>query len=480
MEMVKNLLGDSAKYGIGSVITKFFSILIVPIIAKNYPPDIFGEINVVTTFIALFTGITILGLDAAGGYYYYYGEEELKKDYLGTAFVFRILISVCVFAIFILFSRKLASSNFLLKNQDRYFLIILGASLIPFDNSFSFFTGLTRLLIKPGLYNIINISKILLYFSFIVIFLAKGLLVEHIFISMIISSSIPVLVLFIYYQAQFNFKLNKYCLIRLLKYGLPLMPTTIMFWIINSVSRFILNNYTGLEEVGIYSMMISISSIFLLITGSIMTAYPAFAMSVAKRDDVKQIYAKIFHCLLLFLVPLAFLFWSISDIAILLFSRPIYLRGSKAIIFIVLEHIVNLLYQCGAIGLTLTKNTIYITYGYCISGVITIVLARVLVSTMGIIGAAISVFLGYLIAIFFIIFKSQKFYQIPYRSIMIIFYSIITLIILSILVYLPELSIVFNFLIRFSIGCLYLCVPFILGIISFSEIKNAFPRKKIA
>ena len=324
--MIRNLLRDTVKYGLGTVATKFFSILVVPIIAKNFPPDIFGEISVVTIFIALFVGIAVLGLDSAIGFYYYHGEENLKRDYLGTAFILRILISIIMLAGFFIFAKALSGADFLLKNSERYLLIILGAAAIPFDNCMSYFVDLTRFLMKPAIYNIANISKVLIYYTLVLFFLFTNFTVERIFIAILLSSIIPALFLFLMYRKMINFKINIYCLKKLLKYGLPLVPATIMFFFMNSANRFVLNSYTTLENVGIFSLMNSVASIFLLITSSIITAWPPYAMLIAKRDDAQIVFARITTLLLVVLVPLAFLFWSISGIIILIFSTPKYLR----------------------------------------------------------------------------------------------------------------------------------------------------------
>jgi O-antigen/teichoic acid export membrane protein len=476
--MLKNLIGDTIKYGIGNIVIKFFSILVVPIIAKNFPPAIFGEINIITTFVGLFTGITVLGLDSAAGYYYYQGKEELKRDYLGTAFSTRMIIAVIFYVLFFVFAKSLSGTNFLLKNQDRYLLIVLGAAVIPFDNCMSFFIDLTRFLIKPILYNIVNLSKIVLYYGLIVFFLLTNLTVEKIFISLVFSSIVPSLFLFFYHRRLLNIRINLYCLKKMLKYGLPLVPTTIMFWFMNSVSRFVLNTYVGLKDTGIYSLMISLSSVFLLITGSILTAWPPYAMSIAKRDDAREIYARIIQMLLVLLIPLAFLFWSVSDIAILLFSTREYLKGENIIILIVIQHILVLLYQCVAIGLTLKRKTIFITIGYSISGILVILLSFPLCKYFGILGAALSVFIGYLIAILYIFYKSNQFYPIPYNRKFILAYLSLTLFILCLTLIIPNNNLIINFIIRFVIGCCYMCIPFVYKIVSIQDIKNFISIKK--
>jgi len=477
--LLKNLLGDTVKYGIGNVITKFFSVLVVPIIiAKNFSPDVFGEITIITTFVGLFTGLSFLGLDAAVGFYFFHGEENLRRNYLGTAFITRIIIAVFFFTIFYIFSKYIADAQFLLKDQSRYLLIILGAAIIPFDNCIAFFNDLSRFLIKPVLFNIINLLKTVIYFSFILIFLSNNLTIEKIFLSLIISSLLPSLFLFFYYKEHLRFKINFYCLKKMLKYGIPLVPVTIMHWTINSVSRFILNNYAGLEETGIYSMMITISGIFMLITFSISLAYPPYAMNIAKKENAQVIFSRIFLYLLILLVPLAFYFWSIIDIIILLFSKPVYLIGENIVILIVLQLILSLLYQCGGIGLTLKEKTIHFTIGYTISGFITILTSIFLCKYFGIFGAAVSVFLGNFIAVIYILLKSQKFYPIPYNKVFIISYTLILMIIVIFSLIMPNSNIFWNFIIRFFIGCVFMSIPFIFKIITINDIKIFLLPKK--
>ena len=476
--MLRDLLGDTLKYGVGKVLLKFFSILVVPIIAKNFPPDIFGEINIVTVFIGLFLSIAVLGLDSAVGYYYYHGEEHLKRDYLGTAFIVRIFLSLILFAIVFIFASKLAGSDILLKDSEKYLLIILGAAVIPFDNCMSYFVDLTRFLIKPVIFNIINILKVIIYYLLIIFFLLTNFTVERIFIAILFSSLIPAVFLFFYFRNLLSLRVNIYCLKRLLKHGLPLVPASMMFFFMNSANRFVLNTYTSLEDVGIFSLMNSVASIFLLITSSIIMAWPPYAMIIAKKEDAQTVFARVSTLLLVLLVPMAFLFWSISGIIIIIFSTPIYLKGENVIILLVMQHILNLLYYCVGIGLTLKEKTIYITIGYTIAGLIAVGLSFPLCKYWGIFGAALSSFIGYLISTLYVAYKSQQFYKIPYKFKFIFVYSLVVMIIMFCSLLLPNSDLLFNFIIRFILGCIFFSFPFLIKFISIHEIKSFFLNKK--
>ena len=478
--MIKNLLSDTIKYGLGKVILRFFSILIVPIIAKNFPPDIFGEINIITTFMGLFVGIAVLGFDSAIAYYYYHGEEELKNNYLGTAFITRMFVSVLMFIGFFAFAKILSGANFLLKDGKRYLLIILGAAVIPFDNCLFFFVDLTRFLMKPIIYNIANISKVVLYYIFIIFFLINGLTVENIFLSILVSSVVPSLFLFFYYRKIMNFKINLYCLKRMLKYGLPLVPASIMYFLMSSANRFVLNAYSTLENTGIFSMMNSVASIFLLITSSIIMAWPAYSMIIAKREDAQIAFARITTLLFVLLIPLAFLFWSVADIIILIFSKPIYLSGENTIILLTIQHIFNLLYYCTAIGLILKEKTMFITIGNSIACIVAVLISFPLCKYWGIFGAALSSCVGYVVSTFYVAFKSQQFYPIPYNIKFLSIYSFVLLVILSCSLLVSNSSIINNFIIRFILGCIFLIIPFAVKIVSISEIKNIFSTRETA
>ena len=476
--MLKKFLDDTLKYGLGNIAVKCFSIIAISIIARNFPVEALGEISIVIAFVGLFTGIAVLGLDAAVQYYYFHGEEKLKQDYLGTAFVARTLMATVFFSFLFVFARNLSGTTFLLQDQGKYLLIILGAVLIPIDNYFSFFTDLTRFLFKPLLFNIVNIFKIVIYLSLILIFLSKGITLEQIFVSKIISSVIPSVFLMVYYRRNLNFKINVYCLKKMIRYGLPLIPLTIMYWMLNSTSRFFLNVFLGLEYTGIYSMVVVIGGAFLLITGPVATAWSPYAMKIAKMDNAPQVFARVFHYLVLLLIPVAFFFWSVSDFAILILATPIFLQGGTIIIFIVLQHILSLLYQYCGIGLTLTGKTGYFTIGYFISGIVTILISIFLCKHFGIFGAALSVFIGYLLMTIYIFIKSQQFYPIPYRKKFLSIYASLTLLVIFCFLLLPDTNIIINFITRFLVGCLFLFVPFIIKTISINELKQIFIMKK--
>jgi O-antigen/teichoic acid export membrane protein len=199
-------------------------------------------------------------------------------------------------------------------------------------------------------------------------------------------------------------------------------------------------------------------------------------MMIAKKEDAQIIFARVTTLLFVLLVPLAFMFWSVSDIVILIFSKPIYLRGENIIILLVTQHILNLLYYCVAIGLTLKEKTIHITIGYTIAAVITVAISFPMCKYFGIFGAALSSCIGYLISILYIGFKSQQFYPIPYKKKFMFVYSFVLIGIIVFCLLLQNSNIVHNFLIRFVIGSVYLIVPFVAKIISISDIKNLFSK----
>jgi O-antigen/teichoic acid export membrane protein len=201
-------------------------------------------------------------------------------------------------------------------------------------------------------------------------------------------------------------------------------------------------------------------------------------MLIAKREDAQAVFARITTLLFVLLVPIAFLFWSVSDIIILIFSRPIYLTGEKTIILLTLQQIINLLYYCIAIGLTLKEKTIYITIGYSIAAIIAVIISFPLCKYWGIFGAALSSCIGYIVSTFYVAFKSQQFYPIPYDRRFLFIYSFVSLLIIFGSLLVSNSNIVYNFIIRFVIGCIFLVVPFAVKIVSISEIKNVFSIKR--
>lgn len=87
-----------------------------------------------------------------------------------------------------------------------------------------------------------------------------------------------------------------------LAFSLPFIPNVLSFWIMNSANRWILLNYSGIEEVGIYSVAARITAIFEpLLIDPFLSAYTPVILSRFKEGNYNQDFLK-----RIILIPIVF------------------------------------------------------------------------------------------------------------------------------------------------------------------------------
>ena len=145
-------------------------------------------------------------------------------------------------------------------------------------------------------------------------------------------------------------------LVKLLYFGLPLVPGTVANWMLTISDRYLLNWFSTAAEVGLYDIAYKFGMIInMILVMPFRTAWLPFVFSIQKREEANRIYS---GALTYFLLIAAFLFLFISFFAreiIIIVSTSEYLPGVKAIPFIALAYVFfGLYYIC------MNKNILFI------------------------------------------------------------------------------------------------------------------------
>nr|HMQ52991.1 hypothetical protein [Anaerolineae bacterium] len=101
--MIRQQLGRLAKnaltYGVGQVLNRFISFLLLPVFTAYLTPSDYGVISILGLMILVLTPTFSLGFGTATGVCYFEGDDRSRKSStIWTAFLI-LLISVSVLAI---------------------------------------------------------------------------------------------------------------------------------------------------------------------------------------------------------------------------------------------------------------------------------------------------------------------------------------------------------------------------------------------
>ncbi len=210
--------------------------------------------------------------------------------------------------------------------------------------------------------------------------------------------------------------LSKKYLHTLLTYGLPLLPAGVALWFLVLSDGFFVVKYIDSFKLGIYALAAKIALPVSLVVSAFVLPWIPFAFSILKRKEAKAIYAKYFTYFLLAAGFCAILVAYFSKIIILILSNANYLGATKWLgcspggwwpsgpFFII------------SLGAYVAKKTWYVSLSVLVAATVDCSLNFYMVPKFGIMGAAITTLLAYVVNTSLIYKIDQKKFCFPRRA----------------------------------------------------------------
>jgi len=418
LRQIFRLSQHSAIYAISSVVQKLPGLLLLPFYTNtDYLPSRsdFGDYSLVFTFIAFMYFVYLYGMDSALLRYFFLGDKD-RKTVFSSILIMLIVTGLITTTTLILFGSQLA--EILLKGAQYTVFIELAALILFIDSIGNLPFILLRAEEKAIKYTLFRILRFLLEFVLniiFVVFLKKG--VVGILYANLAATILNLLfmlpILFRYLGAKFDFRLAK----EMLLFGLPFLPNGIAYVTIETIDRFLVQEFLGKDAVGLYSPNYKFGTMLLMVVIAFRNAWQPFFLKVAREANAKQIYTQV---LTYFVIGGGFLLmigtYFIKDILQIHYFNKIYLLGESYWAGIPLIPIILLSYYLFGIYVVLTPG-FYIRKksGYMIiftgSGAVVNILANILLlPRLNIWGAAFATLLSYLTLTITIYVASNKIY----------------------------------------------------------------------
>jgi len=431
----KQLAGQTAIYGLPSILGRTLGYLLVPIYTRVFNQNDYGTIILLYSYVSFLLVILTYGLETA-----FFRFSQTKKNnniVFSTAFISLIITTLIFGFLSILFSQNIANVILYPDNKDYviWFSLIISfdvLSAIPFaklraDNkpkrfaiikftniSINIILNLFFILLCPFILANYNDSSLA---SFIKLFFISGNLISYVFISNLIASFITILLLssdFLILKFQFNFVLWRQMII----YALPLLIAGLA-GIMNEtldriLLRYLLPSDISEAQVGIYGACYKIAILMSLFIQAFRYAAEPFFFSHAKEKDAKILYAQIMNY---FVITVSFIFLITMlyiDIIILLIGKE-FRVGVGIIPILLLANLFLGIYYNLSVWFKLTNNTKFGAFLSIFGAIITISLNFYLIPIIGFMGSAWATLACYFSMTIVSYFLGQKYYRINYN-----------------------------------------------------------------
>lgn len=195
----------------------------------------------------------------------------------------------------------------------------------------------------------------------------------------------------------------------MLKYSIPLMPTMIMWWIINTSDGFMVTAFLGNEANGLYGIAYKFPNLATVVVGIFSQAWRMSAITERNSRTVSNFYSNIFSMMqtvmflasggiMLLLRPLIMPFFVAESFAESYFYVPILLG---AVVFQSFSNFLASIYEA-------SNKTTHSLISSAIGAAANIVLNLIFIPTMGISGAAVATLASYIIVFIYRIIDTKK------------------------------------------------------------------------
>ncbi|MBS7530679.1 polysaccharide biosynthesis C-terminal domain-containing protein [Hazenella sp. IB182353] len=411
--LLKKLFSDSAAFAVAMFGNKLVALILVPIWFKYLDNEaIWGTTNAYTLIL---TYLCVLGTDAAMAFYFYDSKnEEERRTYFFNAIFFSV--SICVgFGVFTFFAGEPLGILLYASNEYNQLLFIatlatIGAIIIQHVLGYARYSG------RVWLFNTFSMAYVIGSNLISVIFVINGFGVMGLFYGQLIGQSLVAIILLFLFRKEFVFKLSKAHISDLIRYGLPLLPTLISFWVLTSVSRPIVLHLSSMENANIMEASIRVAAFIVLITAPFQLAWRPFSMSIKEREDAPEVFGVVARLLLVVgTLSIMLLTFVIEPLYKLYISEADKATGYLYVWPLALGTLFNVLHTVFGVGLLIKKQTKKISRSFMIASIIYFIGVFLTVPSYGIWGAVSMTTVAYLVVIILVYRQNQKVYPVQFH-----------------------------------------------------------------
>lgn len=419
MRFYRDLIKHSSIYGIGQILSRLASILLLPVYTYFLRPADYGVIailDLITGVLAIFIG----GGMVAAVNRFHFDTTDIKRQakvwWSGLAFVAVASTAICLPAFL---ARDVVATLTLgpeVTNGGLCYALALATVWLSTVGQ----VPETYLRVKKWstMSVVISLGRLLLNIGLNVCFLAfSGMGVVGILLGNLITNVLMTLLLVgVVAKHERPWAIDKQLLLGMLRFGSPLIVTAFFSMLMHQADRYFLRLHLGMDDVGVYSLAYQVgqgvNTLFLVPFTAI---WNVVLYEIQRQPNSKQLYADVFGY---FVKALGLVMLAAS-----LFAKPIlgiltpddYSGAAELVPIVCLAYFFFSLHEHFRVPCLLAKKSLNLIPVYGTAAVVNILANMALIPAMGASGAAWSSVITFATFSLFGLYQYRKVDQYPYR-----------------------------------------------------------------
>lgn len=395
----RKLFSDVAVYSGGNLAIKALSLISAPIFTRLFNPAQYGAWSYINVTVTLITGVLLLGGDSAYTRFYFQCEsEEEKKSLTVTWFSFLALWALVALACILPFTSTIV--RWMALGEGYRSALTIGLASTPLLTINLILGQALRNTFRARDYTIFNLVTAVLTIILGVLFVAAfkwGVAGAVLGAALAAALIIPFRLWTVRKLFSLNFAWG--FIKKLLKFGLPLVPMNIAFWLFSNGDRLMLARLASLEEVGLYSIAGSMAVVLMVLQNAVGQSWQPHGIKVYEEDQ--ELAASVFRrTLVLLLAGAGFVitgFVALAQEVLFIIVPPAYYGAFAVVPYLA----AGFLFFTGAhvfvVAMMVKNKTVYIMFACWLVALLNLGLNRLLIPILGLVGAGLATACAYLI-----------------------------------------------------------------------------------
>jgi O-antigen/teichoic acid export membrane protein len=408
------LAGDSLVYWAGSAIIGVGNFILVPLYTRYLAPAEFGVYALVDIVVLIFVTVTQLGLRVSYLKWFADMGESRRGELLGstlvagalTASTGGVLLSMAVISPLGERWLKIADSSF------AWTLL----PIVVLENLQGLLLTDLRARRKPGAFSASAVARLVAIVGaslWFIVVQKQG--VTGVFLGRLVGDAVGVLLLAIFCLRSTALRLARSIIAPMVRYGLPLMWSSLMAMMLDASGRYFLVHYSTLEQVGFYAAAIKIGNVFqILVYQPFGVAWGGLMFQIAKWPNARTIYSKIATYVLVLSLAAALILALFTPTLFTVFATPAYMPGMMVFPLILLTRAINIMEYPTSIGLYLSGRTRWFALIFSTGLGVSLVANLLLVPAYGMHGAAWAWFASWVVITILLVVIGNRYYAVHY------------------------------------------------------------------
>ena len=435
MNPLKQLAGQTAIYGLSSIVGRLLNYLLVPLYTRYFIPAEYGVVTELYAYVAFLVIILTYGLETA---FFRFSQKKYDKNLVYSTSLISLIFSSVSFVVLMFFFQQ-PIANWLEYPQNPEYVMWF-ALIIGFDAISSISFAKLREKRKAARFALVRLVNIFINIGLNLFFIIycpyvlenslpttdfvnsiydSNIRIGYIFIANLFASVITILMLLpemIKSSWQFNSSLWK----KMMWYSLPLLVAGLAGITNETIDRALLKHLLPdgvdkMAEIGIYGAFYKVSIIMILFIQTFRFAAEPFFFSQEKKHNSRKIYADVLKYFsifsaFIFLVVMLYLDFVKHFVGSSFQSE----RGIEIVPILLMANLFLGIYYNLSVWYKLTEKTSYGALLAVFGALITLILNIILIPRIGFIGSAWATLACYLSMMLASLIIGRIHYPIPY------------------------------------------------------------------